>query len=824
MQTTQRKALATTFIIVVIALLMANTSQAQPVLNFKRVVNNWPTVELYFTVACNGQPEYNFNKEQNFKVVENGIEIGTFTLWCPDPRVQMPISVSLVFDASGSMVGARNADAKAAGNAFIDSLDGVVDEAAVSWFNSTVITAIHMTSNKTDLHAGMNALPSALGSKVWDGIYAGVQELISGGNNPVRRVIALVDGQDNSSNRTPQDIISLANRNRIPVDIIGLGGVSPAQLQTIALVTGGSYYVAQTSAQLDSIYHVILSSIRSGHKECLITYQAKCMDGGLRTVDLTLKNFCNGNDTKTKTYLAPKDTTTYMPLEIAIGDAAGTTGDTVTVPLVLNTPIIPMDNFEPATYKFLFDTQCIEFLNITAPTGTLLNGVPITIDPISGGVSFTTMDRTQINGNGILALMQFKILSKPADSSICPINLSSWVFEAGCFKPVLQDGRIITYNTSAPSISIIGDSIFCEGEHTVLRISPGFKEIHWSTGATTDSIIVTKSGNYTVAGTNGLGQRLTSDAFLIDVLPAPRPVISASGALTFCEGDSAVLTASSGFGAYRWSTNQAGESISVKESGEYFVEVRSANGCWGRSDTIEVSVGAAPAPMISPQGPLNLCEGDSALMTIEPGYESYRWSNNDTTRSIRAKTSGTYFVDVLNSSGCWGRSNTVEITFHPYPAIPTITQLGNVLSSSVTGQSYKWYMNGTLLPNETQQSITITKPADYRVTVINAAGCEATSETKTATGIDRFAPTLAKEFDVSPNPSNGSFMVSLEFDTPTSFSIQMVDVTGKLVKEVTVARKVLSYRKELTLNIRPGIYFAVLRSGVNTSVRRMVIH
>ena len=46
------------------------TAQLGPTLNFKRIVNNWPTIELYFTVACNGNPAYDMQK-QNFKVVEN---------------------------------------------------------------------------------------------------------------------------------------------------------------------------------------------------------------------------------------------------------------------------------------------------------------------------------------------------------------------------------------------------------------------------------------------------------------------------------------------------------------------------------------------------------------------------------------------------------------------------------------------------------------------------------------------------------------------------------------------------------------------------------
>jgi len=419
----------------------AGTASAQPSLNFKRIVNNWPTIELYFSVGCNGTPAYNFNKEQNFKVYENGIEVGEFTLWCPDPRVRCAISVSLVFDASGSMYGAGNAGAIAAGNAFVDLMDGLVDEACIVFFESSVNVRLGMTTNLTDLHDAVNSLPVLGATACWDGIYVGVSELINSGNNPCRAVIAMTDGGDNSSTHTPQDVIALANRNRIRVFTIGLGGVEPTNLELIALLTGGKYYQAPSADQLVAIYQEISTIIFAGFMECLITYQAKCMDGGLRTVDLSLLQFCNGSDTKTKTYRAPKDTSTYLPLEIALGKRKGRGSSEVRVPLDLVTPIDPLDNFERSTFVVEFDPSCVQLKGIETPPGTLLNGIPITVDYLANGVQFKTTERKQIQGNGTLAELVFQ-LSDPDDTTCCELKLTNWVFEAGCFRPVLKNGEI----------------------------------------------------------------------------------------------------------------------------------------------------------------------------------------------------------------------------------------------------------------------------------------------------------------------------------------------------------------------------------------------
>jgi len=61
--------------------LIISVTTAQPELNFKRAVNIWPTIELYFTVECNGAPYYTFDK-QNFEITENGDRVDDFTVWC----------------------------------------------------------------------------------------------------------------------------------------------------------------------------------------------------------------------------------------------------------------------------------------------------------------------------------------------------------------------------------------------------------------------------------------------------------------------------------------------------------------------------------------------------------------------------------------------------------------------------------------------------------------------------------------------------------------------------------------------------------------------
>jgi hypothetical protein len=356
--------------------------------------------------------------------------------------------VSLVFDASGSMAGSGNAGAKAAGNAFVDLMDGTDDEAAVIWFNSVVQTQQGMTSYLDLLHSSINALPASGATAVWDGMYQGLIELINNGVNPCRAIICLTDGGDNASSRSPADIISLANRNRIRIFTIGLGtGIQSDILRQIADLTGGRYYETPSPSQLVAVYQEIMTLLRQSFQECIISYDATCMDGGFRRVDLSVVNFCNGTDTKTKTYKAPKDTSTFTTVNLRLADTVGRFNTDIKVPVLLTS--LPLNAlFYNATFTVQYDAACLTFRDIKTPSGSLLAGVPITITPGANLITFQTQMTKPMLLNvasvpAVLAELTFTGTNTTlVDTTRCPVGLVSWVFEAGCLKPALRNGSV----------------------------------------------------------------------------------------------------------------------------------------------------------------------------------------------------------------------------------------------------------------------------------------------------------------------------------------------------------------------------------------------
>jgi hypothetical protein len=359
------------------------------------------------------------------------------------------------------------------------------------------------------------------------------------------------------------------------------------------------------------------------------------------------------------------------------------------------------------------------------------------------------------------------------------------------------------------SISANGPTSFCQGDFVILTASPGTSYL-WSNGATTQSIMVSNAGNFSVTVTNANGCSATSSGLTVMMNLVPTATVAVSGPTTFCQGGSVILTSSPG-SSYLWSNNATTQSITVTTNGNYFVTVTSANGCTATSAPVTASVN--PAPTVNLGNDTTVC-GCIILNAYNPG-SSYNWSNGQDYSMINVCTTGTFWVNVSN--GICITTDTIRITVHPNPVvnISMITGSVTILNAGNPGSSFLWNTGATT------QTISANTTGIYFVTVTNQFGCKGSDTTDVgqvgiSTNILTFTP-----LKIYPNPTlNKNLNMSFDVFDRSTVEIRIVNTLGIAVYEEKLENFYGPYNKSLNFqNFAEGMYYAEVRSG---SSRRVI--
>ena len=192
----------------------------------------------------------------------------------------------------------------------------------------------------------------------------------------------------------------------------------------------------------------------------------------------------------------------------------------------------------------------------------------------------------------------------------------------------------------------------------------------WSTGATTDFIVIGTAGTYTVTVTDINGCTGTASRTLT---VNPIPTTTVSGTNIICSGSSTVFTANPSGGTpgytYLWSNSATTQSITVSTTGTYFVTVTDTKGC---TATASRALTVNPSPSVVINGNTTFCEGNTSQLTTTvsggtPGY-TYLWSTGATSTFITVSTSGSYSVTVTDTKGCTA-SASKTVTVNPKPIV-----------------------------------------------------------------------------------------------------------------------------------------------------------
>ena len=313
-----------------------------------------------------------------------------------------------------------------------------------------------------------------------------------------------------------------------------------------------------------------------------------------------------------------------------------------------------------------------------------------------------------------------------------------------------------------PVSGISGATTTCDGNGVTFTPSAGIIAGYtylWNFGDGTTSIspqptkVFASSGNKTVSltVTNNLGCSSTSSI----VVNVAQNLLSGNLTSTSpnCEDDPIIITYNNTGSApsqYTWmkdntviSTNTS-NTLSVNESGSYWVSVTNSLGCIKKLDAVPAKFIMIPDPVI--QGPSGVCVNEAFTLSGYAGGGSlqYRWLRDNVevqtwssspilNYSMNTAMTSTFKVEVRVSDGagsyCIGFA-TYQVTAYAKPGTPslsfsvvncdpyTITLTAN---AGVPG-TYIW-SNGM-----SGSTITVNSGGPYKVTFTNQGGCTSTAQ------------------------------------------------------------------------------------------------
>lgn len=207
-------------------------------------------------------------KRDNFEVYEDGVKQSLISFQHTD----VPVSIALVVDNSGSMSRKRPAVNKSA----LDLVEASnpQDEAFVVNFSDEAFIDQEFTADINKLRDGLGHIESRGGTALYDAVVASADKLVADAKRPKQVLVIITDGEDNASTLTLEQTIRRVQQLSGPViysigllfgDEMSRSEVRHARraLEMLSTETGGIAFFPKSIDQIDEIAAEVARDIRN---------------------------------------------------------------------------------------------------------------------------------------------------------------------------------------------------------------------------------------------------------------------------------------------------------------------------------------------------------------------------------------------------------------------------------------------------------------------------------------------------------------------------------------------------------------------------------
>ncbi|MNU53304.1 PKD domain protein [compost metagenome] len=443
-------------------------------------------------------------------------------------------------------------------------------------------------------------------------------------------------------------------------------------------------------------------------------------------------------------------------------------------------------------------------LSLINPSGNYCSGTQ-PVEVMIGNVGTNNINTLQINWsiNGVLQTpvaynSQLVPVGATPGQSFDTVLLGNATFNAGTNQvkawtsapnglPDSQPANDTTTTHTSPATFTVTASkaTICANDTSILSLSPGYgyadnalewqsstDGINWTSIANSDTVnyLVTNIGTntqYRVRILTG-GNNCTSPTTTINVTYVAPPVVVGDES---CAPGALMLTASTNTPNFiRWYSSTTTNTVLLTNdtlnlpyvgvTATYYAVAVTPTGCASVKTPVNAVIHVLPPVNFGPD--FDTCTANAAVFTIDPGVQhpgaTYLWDDNSTAGTRNVHLSGTYFVTVTDTNGCFN-SDTINVSISPRPAVDLAadgtgfcigaTKVLDAGPDGENGGNYYWTTGATT------RTITISTPGTYIVYVTSNAGC-LTVDTVTVTQ-DGYAPTATGILALANGPTGFTF-------------------------------------------------------------------
>ena len=281
---------------------------------------------------------------------------------------------------------------------------------------------------------------------------------------------------------------------------------------------------------------------------------------------------------------------------------------------------------------------------------TLADGSDFIVQVSTDGINYTTLSYALLPTGTGTAVWHHRTTTGLIPSTP---NLRIQFIQTNVINQYRIDDVMLKYATGTSSISISasGPVTFCHGDSVTLSATPAASYL-WSNGETSQEIIASVSGYYSVVGTLVSGCQISSNFINVHSVPTVHPTVSIISDIgnSICAGDNVTFTAYPTFCGpnpiYQWKEN--GIVVGV-DSNRYSnnallpndvitctvigsVACAASNVTTSNSISMTLNFNVTPEVSISNNWADTLCSGDVAIFTATPVFggssPSYQWKRN----------------------------------------------------------------------------------------------------------------------------------------------------------------------------------------------------